>query len=132
LGSALAQAVIRHVQRLHGASADALAAHTRLLFLRLVEDYLFMSRLRTQIMLEELPLLGAPPNMANLGQYAEPVRVMVEARLRAAASALAARGFEWRTLTAGDTCLTIGSLNVASLELPWQRLFDITLDIAIT
>lgn len=132
LGSALAQAVIRHLQRLHGATADALAAHTRLLFLRLVEDYLFMSRLRTQIMLEELPGLGAPPNMANLGQHAEPVRIRVEAQLRAAAQTLAARCFDGRTLTAGDTRLTIASLDVASLDMPWQRLFDITLDIALT
>lgn len=132
LGSALAQAVIRHLQRLHGATSDALAAHTRLLFLRLVEDYLFMGRLRTQIMLEELPLLGAPPNMANLGRHAEPVRVMAEARLRAAAQDLAARCFDGRTVAAGDTRLTIASLGVAHLEMPWQRLFDITLDIALT
>jgi hypothetical protein len=132
LGSALAQAVIRHLQRLHGATADALAAHARLLFLRLVEDYLFMGRLRTQIMLEELPLLGAPPNMANLGQHAEPVRVMAEARLRAAAQSLAVRAFVGRTLTAGDARLTIADLGVARLEMPWQRLFDITLEIVLT
>lgn len=132
LGSALAQVVIRHLQRLHGTTADALAAHARLLFLRLVEDYLFMGRLRTQIMLEELPLLGATPNMANLGQHAEPVRVMAEARLRAAAQSLAVRAFVGRTLTARDARLTIADLGVARLDMPWQRLFDITLEIVLT
>ena len=91
-----------------------------------------MGRLRTQIMLEELPLLGAPPNMANLGRHAEPVRVMAEARLRAAAQSLAVRAFVGRTLTAGDARLTIADLGVARLEMPWQRLFDITLEIVLT
>ena len=91
-----------------------------------------MGRLRTQIMLEELPLLGAPPTLANLGQHAEPVRAVVEERLRAAAQDLSTRCFDGRSLAAGDTRLTIVSLDVARLELPWQRLFDITLEIAIT
>jgi hypothetical protein len=83
-------------------------------------------------MLEELPLLGATPNMANLGQHAEPVRVMAEARLRAAAQSLAVRAFVGRTLTARDARLTIADLGVARLEMPWQRLFDITLEIVLT
>lgn len=131
LGSALAQAVIRHLQRLHGADADALAAHLRLLFLRLVEDYLFMGRLRTQLMLEQLPLLGAAPTLSNLGQHAGPARALVEDRLRSAAGTLSAGKFAGRVLTAGDTSLAIRSLDIANVVLPWQRLFDITMDVEL-
>jgi hypothetical protein len=131
LGSALAQAVVRHLQRTHGATPDALAAHVRLLFLRLVEDYLFMARLRSQIMLEELPLLGAPATLANLGEHAGTARALVEERLRAAAQALSASCFAGRSLAAGETRLALRSLDIAGVTLPWQRLFDITLDVEL-
>lgn len=131
LGSALAQAVVRHLQQRHGASADALAAHVRLLFLRLVEDLLFMGRLRSQIMLEELPLLGAPATLAHLGPLAEPARRLAEAQVAVAGRELSDRCFAGRTVRAGDTRLAIGSLRVADVSLPWQRLFDITLDVQL-
>lgn len=131
LGSALAQAVVRHLQRTQGATPDALAAHARLLFLRLVEDYLFMARLRSQIMLEELPLLGAPATLANLGGHAETLRSLVEERLRTAAQALSASCFAGRSLAAGETRLALRSLGIAAVTLPWQRLFDITLDVEL-
>lgn len=131
LGSALAQAVIRHLQGLHGAAPEALAAHARLLFLRLVEDYSYMAHLRTQVMLEKLPLLGVQPGMSNLGEHAEPVRALVEESLRAAARDLSARCFAGRTLVAGKARLTVDSLDIAHVILPWQRLFDITLEVDI-
>lgn len=131
LGSVLAQAVVRHLQRLHGASGEALAAHARLLFLRLVEDLLFMGRLRTQLMLEELPLLGAPATLGHLGPHAGAVAALVQERLTAAGRQLAASHFTGRVLIGGAARLTICALNVTRVLLPWDRLFDITLDVAL-
>lgn len=131
LGSALAQAVVRHLQRLRGATVGALAAHARLLFLRLVEDLLFMGRLRTQLMLEELPLIGAPATLGHLGLHVGAVEALVRERLTAAGRQLAASHFVGRTLMGGDARLAIRSLEVAGVLLPWQRLFDITLDVAL-
>lgn len=131
LGCVLAHAVIRHVQQVHGASSQALAAHVRTLFLRLVEDFLYMGRIRTQIMIEELPSLGIEPTMGNLGEHAATIRSLVEQRLRAAASELAQRAFVGRKLSAGQNGLTIGALELANVELPWQRLFDLTMDVVM-
>ncbi len=131
LGSALAQAVIRRIQQRQGASVDALAGHVRLLFLRLVEDLLFMGHLRSRLMLEELPLLGAPATLAHLGPLAEPVRQLAQTQLAAAACQLSDRCFAGRAVSAGNARLAIGSLGVAGVALPWQRLFDITLDVQL-
>ncbi len=131
LGSTLAQSVIRALQRKQGATNGALAAHTGLLFLRLVEDYLYMSRLRTQIMLEEAPMLGAPASLVNLGEKTEAVRALTEARLEAAAQALSAARFAGRTLRAGPNEITIASIGIYGVALPWGRLFDITMEVDV-
>jgi hypothetical protein len=128
LGCVLAQAVIRYVQLHRVASADALAAHMRFLFLRLVEDYLYMGRIRTQIMVEDLPSLGLEPTMGNLGDHAVAIRAIVERRLRAAAQELAKRRFIGHTLSVKST-VTIDALDLANISLPWDRLFDLTMDV---
>ncbi|HRW51109.1 MAG TPA: DUF4127 family protein, partial [Caldilinea sp.] len=103
LGCVLAQAVIRHAQRIQGATPEALAAHARFLFLRLVEDYLFMARLRTQIAVVDLPRLGLPITLGSLGDQAESVRLLVEEQLGDAAAALANERFVGQQIGAGDT-----------------------------
>ncbi|MBW7883219.1 MAG: DUF4127 family protein [Caldilineaceae bacterium] len=131
LGSVLAHAVIRHVQRIQGATAGALAAHVRYLFLRLVEDYLYMSRVRTALMVEDLPNLGLPPILTNLGQHAPAVRSIVEQKLGAAAALLAESCFAGQTIAAGELHLTIESLSLEDICLPWDRLFDLTAGVSI-
>lgn len=79
LGCVLSQAVIRHLQVQLGASAVALVAHVRFLFLRIVEDYLFMAQLRSQIAVQALPAIGLPITLGNLGEHAETVRALVVA-----------------------------------------------------
>jgi len=130
LGCVLAHAVIRCVQMRQGATADALAAHARFLFLRLVEDYLYMGRVRTQIMVEELPALGLEPTMGNLGVHTAAVRDMIERRLRAAAQDLAQRRFIGQPLAA-ESPVTIESLDLVDISLPWDRLFDLTMDVTL-
>ena len=131
LGSTLAQSVIRALQCKEGATTAALAAHTGLLFLRLVEDYLYMSRLRTQVMLEEAPMLGAPASLVNLGEQTEAVRALTEARLQAAAQVLSVARFAGRTLRAGQSEITVGSIEIHNVALPWGRLFDITMEVDV-
>lgn len=134
LGCVLAHAVIRWTQR-RDASAAALAAHVRFLFLRLLEDVLYMGRLRPQIMIEDLPQLGLSPTMSSVGDHYPTVQAKVEERLRQAAAELAQRHFEGRSLSAGPQqgakAITIQSADVAAIALPWQRLFDLTCDVVL-
>jgi hypothetical protein len=129
LGCALSHAVIRHLQILHGATPEALAAHVRFLFLRLVEDYLFMAKLRTQIAVEELPALGLPITLGHVGEHAETVRSLVEQRLAAAAAPLARERFVGARLRAGSTSITLEEMKCTDIELPWSRLFDLTMKV---
>ncbi len=131
LGCVLAQAVIRCVQR-QSASPEALAAHVRFLFLRLVEDLLYMSRLRTQIMLFDLPQLGLSPTMGDLGDQYLTVRVLVEEQLCTAAAELVLPRFAGSMIAGGGSHITINSVEIRDVALPWQRLFDLTLAVALT
>jgi len=130
LGCVLAHAVIRHLQTRHGATAEALAAHVRFLFLRLVEDDLFMARLRTQIAVEDLPALGLPITLGSVGEHAETVRTLVECKLVEAAKVLARSCFTGQRVAAGSTAIVLESLTPVDVALPWGRLFDLTMDIA--
>jgi len=129
LGCVLAQAVIRHAQRLRGATPEALAAHARFLFLRLVEDYLFMARVRTQIAVTDLPPLGLPITLGSVGEQAGTVRDLVEAQLGAAAAGLSDTRFAGQRIDAGDTAIVLETLTLTDVELPWGRLFDLTMDV---
>lgn len=129
LGCVLAHAVIRHLQRLKGATPEALAAHVRFLFLRLVEDYLFMARVRTQIAVTDLPPLGLPITLGSVGEQAGTVRDLVEAQLGAAAAGLSDTRFAGQRIDAGDTAIVLETLTLTDVELPWGRLFDLTMDV---
>jgi len=129
LGCVLAHAVIRHVQKLRGATPEALAAHVRFLFLRLVEDDLFMGRLRTQIAVEDLPALGLPITLGSVGEHAETVRAIVERKLSAAATQLAQARFVGQCVQAVNTAIVLDSLALTDVDLPWGRLFDLTTDV---
>jgi hypothetical protein len=129
LGCVLAHAVIRHLQTRHGATAEALAAHVRFLFLRLVEDALFMARLRTQIAVEDLPALGLPITLGNVGEHAETVRAIVARKLSEAAAHLAQERFVGRRVQAVDAAIVPEALALTGVELPWGRLFDLTMDV---
>jgi hypothetical protein len=130
LGCVLAQAVIRCVQRRQTEPQD-LAAHVRFLFLRLLEDSAYMGRLRTQIMIEDQPQLGLPPTMSNVGDKYPAVLAIVEERLQRAAAALARQRFVGQSIAGGGAQITINSVTVRQVSLPWQRLFDLTFDVAL-
>lgn len=129
LGCVLAHAMIRHLQTRRGAAPEALAAHVRFLFLRLVEDDLFMTRLRTQIAVEDLPALGLPITLGSVGEHVETVRAVVAHKLSKAAARLARDRFAGQYVGARDSAIVIKSLTLTNVELPWGRLFDLTMDV---
>ena len=131
LGTVLAHAVIRHLQRTQGASADALAAHLRFLFLRFVDDYLYQGLVRTQVAGEVLPPLGMEPRMTDLGAVAAQVEGEVARRLTAAASDLSTACFAGHTVEAGNTRLTIDGLSIDNVFLPWHRLFEVGCEVKL-
>lgn len=88
-----------------------------------------MARLRSQIAVETLPTLGLPITLGHVGEHTETVRAQVEQRLTAAAAQLAQERFVGARLCAGDTCITLEDLKVTGVELPWGRLFDLTMDV---
>jgi hypothetical protein len=130
LGCVLAQAVIRCVQRRQAEPQD-LAAHVRFLFLRLLEDSVYMGRLRTQIMIEDQPRLGLPPTMSNVGDKYPAVLAIVQKRLERAAADLARQRFAGQSVGGGGSQITINSISICEASLPWQRLFDLTFDVAL-
>lgn len=134
LGTVLAQAVIRQVQKVRGATAVSIAAHLQFLFLRLVEDYLYMAHLRSQIMLEELPLLGKTPTLGHLAEAETAVVALLHQRLGAMAAQLAEAHFVGRRVVAGAddalTAVALQTLTIDQLWLPWGRLFDLALTLA--
>lgn len=136
LGGVLAQAVVRHVQKVRGATAVSLIAHLQSLYLRFVEDYLYMAHLRSQLMLEELPLLGKAPTLGHLGEAEAAVTAMLHQRLGTAAARLAAAHFMGRQLVAGTngvaTAVSLHTLAIDQLWLPWGRLFDLALTFKAT
>ncbi len=130
LGTVIGQAVIRHLQRLYGATPQMLAAHARFLFLRFVEDYLYQSHWRTKFMLETLPQIGARPTTGKLEpEHLPQVLELLVQQLRAAANSLAQEAFVGKSIAAGETAIVLEALRIDGLSLPWGRLFDLTLDI---
>lgn len=125
LGTVLAHAVIRHIQCTQGATAEALAAHIKFLFLRFVDDLLYQGRIRSEVAAIVLPVLGERPRMTNLGGQANTVRDEVAQRLTTAANQWATDHFVGQTISASDTHLTVQRLAIHDLFLPWDRLFEV-------
>lgn len=128
LGTVLAHSVIRHLQRVHGATPEAIAAHVRFLFVRFVDDFLYQGIVRSHVAIEDLPKRGIPPKMTNLGDAAEAIEDIVNQRLIPAAAELAAQHFSGYSVSAGDTRFTIDVLKINRIFLPWQRLFEIGIE----
>lgn len=131
LGTVLAQAVIRHLQKTTGAGHAALAAHAKFLFVRFVDDYLYQGIVRSQATLEALPPLGVEPRMSDLGQSTEPVQDVVREQLAAKADRLAADHFQGHIVTAKDASIQIGRIGIRDIRLPWHRLFEMGCDVEL-
>jgi hypothetical protein len=111
LGTTLAHAAVRHLARVSGVTAAMEEAHTRALFIRLLDDGLYQSIVRGwAIKLAED--FGASP--LNLGDMAPRVEAAVDDALQAL----------W-----ADTCarypMVAGIARPFRATLPWGRLFEV-------
>lgn len=131
LGTVLAQAVIRQIQKVQGGTVVSLAAHAEFLFSRFVEDCLYMANLRSKIMLELLPLLGVEPTLGKLGEAAPQVTAQLRQRLGEQAASFADEHFVGTVIRGGETAITLESLTITELWLAWDRLFDLSLSIEV-
>ncbi|MEM7110899.1 MAG: DUF4127 family protein [Chloroflexota bacterium] len=129
LGTVLAQAVIRQVQKARGGTEAALVAHAEFLFLRFVEDILYMANLRSKVMLEVLPLLGIVPTLGKLGEAAAQVTEILRLQLVEMAAALAESHFVGQRIEGGGTAVVLQNLQITELWLSWGRLFDLSMTI---
>ena len=82
-------------------------------------------------MIEDQPRLGLPPTMSNVGDKYPAVLAIVEERLQQAAIELSGRRFAAQTVAGGGSQIMINSVHVCDVALPWQRLFDLTFDVAL-
>jgi hypothetical protein len=125
LGSVLAQAMIHLLGQWHGRQPEQEQAHLELLFLHFLDDYYYQARERTLAVLEDLPSLGLPLSEEHL-EDAEKVAQLEECirgRMLRAAVELA------------QTFVHSGKLKhvqVDKIYLPWQRLFEVAMEISIT
>ena len=90
-----------------------------------------MGRLRSQIMIEDQPRLGLPPTMSSVGDKYPAVLAIVEERLGQAAVELSHRRFVGQSISGAGAQITIDSIVIHNVSLPWLRLFDLTLEVAL-
>jgi hypothetical protein len=122
LGTVLAQAVLRILCQ--PSSPDAELAHLEFLFLRFMDDYCYQARERSRVMLEDLPSLGLAPGFERLP---DALAHEVEGRVRWRLSASAA---ELEKLFMGSGA--VKRVKVSDIYLPWQRLFEVGMDVRVT
>ncbi len=123
LGTVLAHAVLRLLAQRNGVDPDQTHAHYEFLFLRLLDDYFYQARLRSQIMLEDLPAFGLNPTMERLpSPTVEKVEKQVQGRLLLAAGEL-----ERLFIAAG----VVKAVEVEHIHLPWKRLFEVGFDLSV-
>jgi hypothetical protein len=123
LGTVLAHAVLRILARRYGDDPEQTRAHYEFLFLRLLDDFFYQARLRSQIMLEDLPAFGLMPSMERLPSSAvEKVEKKVQERLMLAAGEL-----ERLFVGAG----VVKAVEVGHIHLPWNRLFEVGFDVRV-
>jgi hypothetical protein len=123
LGTALAQAVLCLLARRGPATPAQESAQLAFLFRRCLDDICYQSVVRTQMIYEELPLLGMQPGMERLPEDAlgDVVRRL---RLRMEEAAHDLRGLFVRSGMLRD-------VRVSNIHLPWQRLFEIGFDVRV-
>jgi hypothetical protein len=125
LGTVLAQAMLRVLAKRSGqVSVDAEQAHLEFLFLRWMDDYYYQARERSRTMLEDLPHLGLAPGFERLPDaLADEVAGRVRSRLLASAAELE-KIFQRSGL--------VKNVRVSDIYLPWQRLFEVGMDVQVT
>lgn len=125
LGTVLAHASLRLLAERRGLTAEQEQAHLGFLFLRLLDDYGYQARVRSQAWLEDLPALGLPLDSEHLAdpQAAAALDERVRQRLQEVAARLEALFKASRK---------VERIEVTDIHLPWQRLFEVAFDVQVT
>jgi hypothetical protein len=124
LGTVLAQSVIYTAARKNGLSSEQQKAQLEFLFLRFLDDFCYQSLERSLCMLEDLPVYGLLPTEERLpdGKISKEIGNKVANRLEAQS-----RFLEKTFQSSG----LVKSINISNIYLPWQRLFEIGLDVKV-
>jgi hypothetical protein len=121
LGTTLSHAVLRLLAKRDASDPEQTRAHYEFLFLRILDDYYYQTRIRSQLLLEDLPSLNLQPTMERLpSSHVNKVEESVCQRL-----AQSARQLEKLFMDAG----VVKSVQVSNIHLPWQRLFEVGFDV---
>ena len=124
LGAVLAQAVI-HVVTLHADKTERqLQAQFELLFIHLLDDFIYQARERTLCMVEDLPTLGLSPSNTSCldSKHAAIIESCVRQRLTQALAEVR-KPF----IQSG----IIREVQVTNIHLPWHRLFEVGFDVQV-
>jgi hypothetical protein len=123
LGSLLAMAVIRASALLGKTTFDQERAHLEFLFLRFLEDYYYQGIERTRAMIEDLPALDFAPTLEKI-----PDRKVI-----AVTGQISQRLLEDARRLEGLFCegSSLQTAQVSNIHLPWQRLFEIGMDVKV-
>lgn len=124
LGTVLAQAAIFTLAQKSGLKPAQQRAHLEFLFLRFLDDFCYQALERSRCMLEDLPAYGLLPGEERLpgGEIAREIEGKVAARLEKHAQTL-----ENIFRAAG----LIKAVYISNIHLPWQRLFEIDIDVKV-
>lgn len=126
LGAALAQGVIEALARRGHRTDDMIAGQIGALAIHWLDDHVFQARVRTEMLLEDLPALGLAPSFHRLPDEVLPE---VEARL----SERLAPHVAWLEQALRTTLLTtepprrVLSLGIEPPTLPWRRVFEVAI-----
>jgi uncharacterized protein DUF4127 len=127
LGSTLAQGVVRAMSRRAERSTEDLAAHLALIAIHWLDDYVFQSVVRTELLLEDLPSLGLASTFERLP---DEHLVEIERRLdRRLAPHVAALQDLMRadSVPNGSSACRVVSVGIEPPTLPWHRVFEVAL-----
>ena len=116
---------------LHNSVNDSERAHIEFLFGRFVDDWLYQSRVRTEVTEKVVELLQA--SVFDLSTSYRQTERMVAQELSAAASALWTDHFLAQEMVQigidqSRSSLVLDALEETRVRLPWRRLFEVELD----
>ena len=127
LGSALAQGVVRAITCRVEQPAGVLNAHLGLLFIHLLDDYVFQGLVRTDLLLDDLPSLGLGVSFERLPEGVLPeIERRLGERLEAHVESIGER-LAADSIANGPTVLRVTTYAIEPPTLPWQRVFEIAI-----
>jgi hypothetical protein len=127
LGSALAQGVVRAITCRAEQPAQVLNAHLTLLFIHLLDDYVFQGLVRTELLLEDLPSLGLGVSFERLPERVLPeIEGRLSQRFQPYVESIGER-LAAGSVANGPTAWRVTAYAIEPPTLPWQRVFEVAI-----